>query len=121
MTDTYQPPAADQRGVAGITAAEQAQIARAFEATPPLFSVLSTLRTRRMGLGYRSETGMAETFEWSSGRSVVQPEGPLAYASQSLPVPLSEVEEALVAWAALGPNGIVLADIPVHGALSSLL
>lgn len=121
MTDTDQRPEADHRAGVAITAAEQAQIARAFEATPPLFGVLSTLRTRRMGLGYRSETGTAETFEWSSGLSVVQPEGPLAYASSSPPVPLSEIEEALVAWAALGPNGIALADVAVHGALSSLL
>ncbi|HKH88225.1 MAG TPA: hypothetical protein VKA05_05345 [Acidimicrobiales bacterium] len=120
MTDMDQRPAPGQ-GSASITAAEQELIAKAFEATPPLFGVLSTLRTRRMGLGFRSETGRAETFEWSSGRSVVQPEGPLAYASAASPVPLSEVEEALLAWAALGPNGIALADVPVHGALSSLL
>lgn len=104
-----------------LTAEERDQLARAFERTPSLFGLLSTLRTRRMGLGYRSETGERETFEWSSGRAVQQPEGPLAYASSARPVPLSEVEEALLAWAALGPNGIALADIPVQGALSSLL
>ena len=31
------------------------------------------------------------------------------------------MEEALLAWAALGPNGIALADVPVYGALSSML
>ncbi len=48
-------------------------------------------------------------------------ERPLAFESSSGPRPLSEVEEALIAWAALGPNGIITADIPVQGDLSSLL
>jgi len=100
---------------------EQSQVARAFEETGSLFRLLSTLRTRRMGLGYKSETGKAETFEWAGGNTVTQPEGPLAWESQAPPVRLSEVEEALLAWAALGPNGVVLADVPVQGALSGLL
>ncbi len=104
-----------------LSAQERDAIARAFEQAPSFFGLLSTLRTRRVGLGYRSETGEEETFAWSSGLTVQQPEGPLAYASAHEPVPLSEVEEALVAWAALGPNGIVTADIPVQGDLSSLL
>ena len=103
-----------------LSAEEQAAIARAFEAGPSVFSALSTLRTRRMGLGYRSETGEPETFEWSSGRNVTQPLGPLTHAGGP-PVALSEVEEALLAWAALGPNGVVTADVAVHGGLSSLL
>ncbi len=104
-----------------ITADEQAAIARAFEGRSSLFSNLSTLRTRRVGLGYQIETGEPETFEWSSGQTVTQAAGPLSYASSAEPVPLSEVEEALLAWAALGPNGIALADIPVQGALSGML
>jgi hypothetical protein len=100
---------------------EQAAIARVFEGGPSLFGLLSTLRTRRMGLGYRSETGEEETFSWSSKLAVRQREGPLAYTSQEKPVALSEVEEALIAWAALGPNGIIAADIPVQGDLSSLM
>jgi hypothetical protein len=104
-----------------ITPEEQAAIARAFESGPSVFGALSTLRTRRMGLGYRSETGEPETFDWSSGRTLTQPAGPLNWASQAPPVPLSEVEEALLAWAALGPNGIALADVPVYGALSGIL
>ncbi|MCC6383037.1 MAG: hypothetical protein IT304_11065 [Dehalococcoidia bacterium] len=104
-----------------LTNEEQAAIARLFEGGPSLFGLLSTLRTRRMGHGYRSETGEDETFDWSSRATVRQAEGPLAYASQARPVPLSEVEEAAIAWAALGPNGIIAADVPVQGDLSSLL
>ncbi|MCE7928633.1 MAG: hypothetical protein DYG91_09090 [Chloroflexi bacterium CFX7] len=104
-----------------LTAEEHAAIARLFEGGRPAFSLLSTLRTRRMGLGYRSETGEEETFDWSSRLAVRQREGPLAYASKAQPVPLSEVEEALIAWAAIGPNGVIAADVPVNGDLSSLL
>lgn len=104
-----------------LTAGEHAAIARLFEGGRPTFSLLSTLRTRRMGLGYRSETGEEETFDWSSRLAVRQREGPLAYASKAQPVPLSEVEEALIAWAAIGPNGVIAADVPVNGDLSSLL
>jgi hypothetical protein len=104
-----------------LTAVEQAMLARLFEEGPSLFRLLSTLRTRRMGLGYRSETGEEETFDWSSRLTVRQAAGPLAYASAARPIPLSEVEEAVIAWAALGPNGVVAADIPVQGDLSSLL
>lgn len=100
---------------------EQAAIARAFEGSGSVFGALSTLRTRRIGLGYRSETGEDESFDWSSHLVVRQREGPLSFSSLSEPRPLSEVEEALVAWAALGPNGIITADIPVQGDLSSLL
>lgn len=104
-----------------LTPEEQESLTRAFESTPSHFGLLSTLRTRRMGLGYKSETGQDETFEWSSGKTVRQGKGPLAYSSPHDPVPLTEVEEALIAWAGLGPNGIVAADIPTHGDLSSLL
>ncbi len=104
-----------------LTPEEHAAIARAFEHGQGVFASLSTLRTRRIGLGYRSETGEDESFDWSSHMIVRQKEGPLAFESATGPRPLSEVEEALVAWAALGPNGIITADIPVQGDLSSLL
>lgn len=121
MPDLSYQPDAPATPPAALTPQEQAQVARAFESTPSLFGLLSTLRTRRMGLGYRCETGEAETFSWSSGRTLTQPAGPLAYASTAEPVRLSEVEEALVAWAGLGPNGVALADVAVHGALSTLV
>ncbi len=104
-----------------LTPEEQAAIGRVFEGGPSVFGALSTLRTRRIGLGYKSETGAEESFDWSSHLVVRQREGPLAFESSTAPRPLSEVEEALIAWAALGPNGIITADIPVQGDLSSLL
>ena len=104
-----------------LTPEEHAAIARVFEAAPSVFGALSTLRTRRMGLGYRSETGEDESFDWSSHLVVRQRQGPLAFESATGPRPLSEIEEALIAWASLGPNGIITADIPVQGDLSSLL
>lgn len=118
---SYRPDYQATAQVPSVSEAEQAALARAFESTPSLFRLLSTLRTRRMGLGYRSETGESETFSWSSNQTVTQPEGPLAFSSTVEPVPLSEIEQALIAWAALGPNGAVLADIPVQGGLSGLI
>src|SRR3972149_4387970 len=114
-------PAASAPAPIALTPQERALIGRLFEQGPPLFSLLSTLRTRRMGLGYRSETGEEETFDWSSKIAVRQREGPLSFTSQATPVVLSGVEGAVIAWAALGPNGVVAADIPVQGDLSSLL
>lgn len=104
-----------------VTDNERSSFEHAFSETPTFFQLLSTLRTRRVGMGYRCETGEAETLEWSSGKTVKQAKGPLSFISEHDPVPLSELEEALITWAACGPNGISLADIPVHGNLSSLM
>lgn len=104
-----------------LTPEEFAAIDRVFAGGPSVFGAFSTLRTRRIGLGYRSETGSEEAFDWSSHLVVRQREGPLAFESSSPQRALTEVEEALIAWAALGPNGIVTADVPVQGDLSSLL
>ncbi len=111
----------DRRRSAAPAPEELALVAQAFEQGRSLFSLLSTVRTRRMGLGYRAETGEEEVFTWSSGRPVTQPEGPFRFSSVAEPVPLSEVEEALVCWAAAGPNGLTLADVPVEGALAGML
>lgn len=118
---TLAPESASTIEPIALTPEEHAAIARVFEGGPSVFGALSTLRTRRIGLGYRSETGEDEQFDWSSHLIARQREGPLAFQSSSPPSPLSEVEEALIAWAALGPNGIITADIPVQGDLSSLL
>jgi len=48
-----------------LSPTEHEQIARVFESGPSLFSLLSTIRTRRFGLGYRSETGETEMQAWS--------------------------------------------------------
>ncbi len=106
---------------ADLEPGEEALLAQAFESKRSLFDLLSTVRTRRVGLGYRMETGEEEAFTWSSGQAVVQPAGPLRHVSEAEPVPLSEVEEALLCWAAVGRNGIALADVPVQGALAGML
>ncbi|NNN22384.1 MAG: hypothetical protein HKL80_10340, partial [Acidimicrobiales bacterium] len=98
-----------------ISDQEKLLLKHAFEESGTLFQLLSTLRTRRVGLGYQIETGEQESFDWSSGHAIAQKEGPLSFASHSDPVPLTELEEALLCWAALGPNGVILADIAVNG------
>ena len=103
------------------TADDGSPIARAFADQRSLFALLATVRTRRMGLGYRAETGEAEELSWAGGHSAIQPDGPLHHRSSAQPVPLSDEETALVCWAAAGPNGLALADVPVQGALAGML
>src|SRR5215471_5898224 len=84
---------------------ERQQLGHAFTETPSVFQLLSTVRSRRFGMGYRYETGESETLTWSQNRTVTTERGPLAYKSAQSPHPLGEVEEALAAWAARGPAG----------------
>lgn len=58
-----------------------------------LLEVLRSRRSRRFGLG------------------MTMPHGPLAFESRHAPVPLSEEEEALLAFAACGVTGYALADL----------
>jgi len=58
-----------------------------------LLDVLRNRRSRRFGLGMK------------------MPEGPLAYESQQAPIPLTEEEEALLAFAACGVTGYALGDL----------
>jgi hypothetical protein len=60
----------------------------------PLFEALYGRRSRRFGLGYE------------------MPEGPFRYKSAHAPVPLSELEEALLAGAGAGFSGLALWDLP---------
>jgi len=85
-------------------------IKKMFEQGDSLFSVLSTVRTRRIGYGYKYDTGKPEVHP-VTGRTLHAPEGPLKFESQKEPVPLTEIEEALLCWAACGPNGIIAADL----------
>lgn len=82
----------------------------AFEKTPTLFSLLSTIRSRRIGAGYSLESGEPE-FHGVTGRKLESHAGPLNFASKKPPEPLTELETALLCWAACGPNGIVAGDI----------
>jgi|FaiFalDrversion3_1042247.scaffolds.fasta_scaffold00111_2 hypothetical protein len=103
-----------------ITAGQElAVLKRAFEGTDPLFRLLATVRSRRVGLGYRIEPGEEERHP-VTGRRMFQERGPLAFKSEKEPVPLSEAEEALLCWAACGPNGVIAWDIAVHGGFHEL-
>lgn len=65
-----------------------------------LIAALRDRRSRRFGLGMHL------------------PEGPLAFRSRHAPVPVTEDEEAALAWAAVGITGPALADLayaPGHG------
>jgi hypothetical protein len=92
----------------------------AFENTPTLFQVLSTLRSRRVGIGYSVEAGINE-IHGITGRKLESPKGPLNYLSKKDIQPLSELEIALLCWAACGPNGIVTGDIGVKNDLGTLM
>jgi hypothetical protein len=59
----------------------------------PLLEALLNRRSRRVGLG------------------MAIPAGPLQYASRHSPIPLTEDEEALLAFAACGVTGYALADL----------
>src|SRR6266849_1682071 len=102
-----------------ISAETQQQLRRFFEETPSVSTLLTTLRSRRVGLGYKIETGEEETHP-VTGRVMKQERGPLAFASAEAVVPLSETEQALLCWAGIGPNGMVNWDIAVHGGFHEL-
>src|ERR1700752_1357202 len=60
----------------------------------PLFEALYRRRSRRFGLGFE------------------MPEGPFRYRSAHAPVPLSELEEALLVGAGAGFSGLAFWDLP---------
>lgn len=102
-----------------LTEADQARLKLFFEQTRSAPSLLTTLRSRRVGLGYSIESGEPETR--ASGRTLVQEKGPLAFRSQHATVPLSELEQALICWSACGPNGMANWDIAAHGGFHELV
>ena len=102
-----------------ISAEAQQQLRRFFEETPSVSKLLTTLRSRRVGLGYKIETGEEETHP-VTGRVMKQERGPLEFKSSEAVVPLSETEQALLCWAGIGPNGMVNWDIAIHGGFHEL-
>ncbi len=85
-----------------------------------LFSSLATVRSRRVGAGYRVDSGTTEQHP-VTGREMSQELGPQAFVSQLPPQPLSEDEQALLAWATCGPNGVVAWEASVSGSFSQLV
>jgi hypothetical protein len=65
------------------------------------------------------ETGLAEAvFSRRSrrfGLGMTLPEGPMAFTSRHDPVPLTELEEALLVWLGTGTTGLALGDLPPTG------
>ncbi len=106
-------------GTRTLTDAERRQLKMFFEQTRSLPQLLATLRSRRVGLGYAIESGEPEVR--ASGRTLIQEKGPLSFRSAHDPVPLSETEEALIAWSACGPNGMAHWDIAIHGGFHELV
>jgi hypothetical protein len=107
--------------ILGSTAEDvaQRQLKVFFEEGRSLGQLLATLRSRRVAMGYQIESGQEELS--GAGRRLHQPEGPLAFASEHAVVPLSEVEEAIVCWAACGPNGMAHWDIATSGGFHELV
>lgn len=93
-----------------VSSKEQERLKTAFERTPTFFQLLTTLRSRRVGAGYTVDSGTREV-HGVTGRRLESTGGPLSFVSTAAPHPLTELETALLCWAACGPNGIVAGDI----------
>ena len=115
MSVTAHPPQTSP-----LTEEDKRQLRRYFEQTRPLPQLLATLRSRRVACGYSIESGQEE-HRGATGRSIRQEAGPLAFTSSQQVLPLTEVEEAIVAWSACGPNGMAHWDIAVHGGFHELV
>lgn len=94
-------------------------LSRAFEDGKGVFDALRTVRSRRVGHGYRIDSGTSDPHP-VTGRPLAQERGPLEFVSEVPPEPLSEVEAALLSWAACGPNGIAAWDISLDGGFHEL-
>jgi len=91
----------------------------AFEQSPTLFQLLSTVRSRRVGRGYRIDSG-TEAKHPITGRLLKQQAGPMKFISKKEPRALTELEEAIICWAACGPNGLCAWDISLDGGFHEL-
>ncbi len=91
----------------------------AFEQSDSFFKLLTTIRSRRVGRGYRIDSGTSMKHP-VTGRTLTQGEGPAKFISKKDPLPLTRLEEALICWSACGPNGLVAWDISVDGGFHEL-
>ena len=108
---------------------EHRELARAFQQGPSVFRTLAEQRTHRVFKGFSKDITGAET-HGGTGRTLemrsayMQPERTaLTWEGADLAAvePISELETALLLWAACGPNGIVAGDIGVNENLSTMV
>jgi hypothetical protein len=99
---------------------ESQLLTRAFEDNRSVFELMRQTRTRRVGYGYRIDSGTTENHP-VTGRPMPQELGPMQFVSEKAPLALTEVEESLLSWAACGPNGIVAWDISLGGGFHELV
>ncbi|HEY2663181.1 MAG TPA: hypothetical protein VGI47_02480 [Candidatus Binataceae bacterium] len=102
----------------------------AFEQSDTLFRLLAGQRTRRVFKGFSKDISGEEIHGASGNRLSFHDPGrfepgstPLTWEGNNLsaPEPLSELEEAILLWAACGPNGIVAGDIGLNENLSTMV
>ena len=122
MTETSFPAAGPDtvgvRGTAGVPA-QAGPLERTFHEGASLFALLSTVRSRRVGTGYRIDAGAGEPHP-VTGRPLPGGEGPQRFVSARAPQPLGADEKALLAWATCGPNGIVAWEAAASGSFHQL-
>jgi hypothetical protein len=101
----------------------------AFEGTDTLFRLLAGHRTRRVFKGGSKDIA-GEEIHGGTGRRLAfegdrfEPgKTPMTWEGRNVddPEPLTELEEALLLWAACGPNGIVAGDIGLNENLSTMV
>jgi hypothetical protein len=82
--------------------------------------LLSTVRSRRVGAGYRVDSGRREQHP-VTGRAMTQADGPQHWVSERPSARLSDDEAALLAWATLEPSGVVAWEASLSGSFSQLV
>ena len=108
---------------------EKELLKQAFEGTPTVFQALAGQRTHRVFKGFSKDISQPEV-HGGTGRTI-EMKGPwfepgataLTWEGKDLAEvePLSELETALLLWAACGPNGIVGGDIGLNENLSTMV
>ena len=108
---------------------ERTDLKRAFEVGPSVFQALAAQRTHRVFKGFSKDITRPEV-HGGTGRTLemrspyMQPtQTSLTWEGADLAEvdPITELETALLLWAACGPNGIVAGDIGVNENLSTMV
>src|SRR5690349_14423715 len=73
--------AVTEQGTGTGTGSDSEQLRKAFEEGPTAFELLRGMRTRRVGLGYRIDSGTTEKHP-VTGREMSQMDGPMKFVSK---------------------------------------